>query len=100
LEQPTRPHRISLERAMRDAGHTLPVAVAGWPLTVHFAALGVGPAVVTGCLQPPPGLVAIPITELPKIIFHPVHRPGALDDPRTAALLKAIRAIRRTAAPA
>ncbi|MCA2216299.1 LysR family transcriptional regulator substrate-binding protein [Jidongwangia harbinensis] len=90
---PTRPHRISLERAMRDAGHTLHVAVEaeGWPLTVHFAALGVGPAVVTGCVQPLPGLTAIPITDLPTITFHAAHRPGALDDPRTATLLHAIR---------
>ena len=89
---PARPYRIGLERAMRDAGVALRVAVEieGWPLTVRFAELGVGPAVVTGCVTPPAGLVARRITDLPKVTYHAVHRPGALDDPRVAELLSRI----------
>jgi DNA-binding transcriptional LysR family regulator len=90
----SRPHRIGLERAMRAAGVSCTVAVEieGWPLMVHFAALGVGLAVVTGCVTPAPGLVARRITDLPRITYHAVHRRGARDDPRVAALLAAIRA--------
>jgi DNA-binding transcriptional LysR family regulator len=90
---PARPHRISLERALRAAGvpWTVAVETEGWPLTVHFAELGLGPAVVIGCVTPTPGLVAVPITDLPEVTYFAAHRPGALDDPRTAHLLTAIR---------
>jgi hypothetical protein len=91
---PSRPHRINLERALAAAGVDWSVAVEaeGWPLTVHFAALGVGLAVVHGCVQPTPGLVARRITDLPPITFYTVHRPGVLDDPRIADLLHRVRA--------
>jgi hypothetical protein len=67
------------------------VEAEGWPLTVHFAALGVGLAVVTGCVQPTPGLLARRIVDLPPVTFHASHRPGTLDDPRVADLLHRIR---------
>jgi DNA-binding transcriptional LysR family regulator len=90
-----RPHRISLERAMRAAGVPLTVAVEieGWPLTVHYAALGVGLAVVTGCVTPAPGLVARPVTDLPEVTYHCAHLRDARDDPRVTGLLDAIRAV-------
>jgi DNA-binding transcriptional LysR family regulator len=90
----SRQHRINLERALAaaDVDWTVAVETEGWMLTVHFAALGVGLAVVTGCVQPTPGLVARRITDLPPVTFHAVHRPGALDDPRVADLLTRIRA--------
>jgi hypothetical protein len=90
---PARPHRINLERALRAAGVSWQVAVEaeGWPLMIHFAALGVGLAVVTGCVTPPPELVAVPITGLPGITYYAVHRDNALSDPRTAELLHTIR---------
>ncbi|WP_250002113.1 LysR family transcriptional regulator [Actinoplanes sp. M2I2] len=99
---PARPHRINLERALTDAdvGWTIAVEAEGLPMTLDFAALGVGLAVVAGCVQPAPGLTARPITDLPAVTFHAVHRPGALDDPRVAGLLDAIRAdIPTTARP-
>lgn len=94
-----RPHRISLERAMRAAGIPLTVAVEieGWPLTVHYAALGVGLAVVTGCVSPAPGLVARPITDLPQVTYHAAHHRDAADDPRVAALLHAVRTAHKPA---
>ena len=89
-----KPHRTSLERAMRAAGvpWTVAVEIEGWPLTVHYAALGVGLAVVTGCVTPAPGLVAVPVTDLPAVTYHGVHHRDARDDPRVTALLDAVRA--------
>ncbi|WP_051796966.1 LysR family transcriptional regulator [Catenuloplanes japonicus] len=103
---PHRPHRIALERSLRQAGVPWSVAVEieGWPLAVHLAELGVGLTVITGCVRPTEGLVAVPITDLPRITYYAAHRAGALDDPRTKALLSEIRATtrargRRSAAP-
>ncbi|MBM2623809.1 LysR family transcriptional regulator [Actinoplanes sp. LDG1-06] len=91
---PARPHRTNLERALTDAGvaWTIAVEAEGLPMTLDFAALGVGLAVVAGCVQPATGLVTRRIVDLPHVTFHAVHRPGALDDPRIAALLASIRA--------
>ncbi|GAB2584920.1 transcriptional regulator CynR [Paractinoplanes abujensis] len=90
---PARPHRINLERALIDADvpWTIAVEAEGLPMTLDFAALGVGLAVVAGCVTPAPGLVTRPVTDLPRVIFHAIHRPGALEDPRVAGLLTAIR---------
>jgi DNA-binding transcriptional LysR family regulator len=90
---PARPHRINLERALTEAGvpWTVAVEAEGLPMTLEFAALGVGLAVVAGCVRPDPGLVARPITDLPPVTFHAIYRPGALEDPRVADLLDRIR---------
>jgi len=89
-----RPQRVLLEQALRAAGADWTVAVEaeGWPLIAHFAALGVGLAVVNGCVPAPPGVVARPITDLPPVVYHVVHQPSALSDPRVAGLLDRIRA--------
>jgi DNA-binding transcriptional LysR family regulator len=89
-----RPHRINLERALTDAGvpWTVAVEAEGLPMTLQFAALGVGLAVVAGCVEPSPGLVARRIVDLPSVTFHAIHRPGALDDRRVADLLARVRA--------
>lgn len=90
---PSRPFRVSLERAMRAARAPWRVAVEceGWPLTIHFVALGVGVTVVSGCVTPSPGLVTVPITDLPEVTYYAAHRPTMLDDPRVADLLEAVR---------
>jgi DNA-binding transcriptional LysR family regulator len=90
---PQRPQRIALERALRSAGLPWEAAVEaeGWPLILHFVQLGVGVAVVNGCVRPPTGLVARPVRDLPPVPYYAVHRPEALDDPRVAALLDRIR---------
>jgi DNA-binding transcriptional LysR family regulator len=90
---PARPHRINLERALTEADvdWTIAVEAEGLPMTLDFAALGVGLAVVAGCVTPAADMVTRPITDLARVTFHAVHRPGALDDPRVAALLTAIR---------
>jgi DNA-binding transcriptional LysR family regulator len=90
---PHRPHRIALERALRAADVTWTVAVEaeGWPLTQHFVALGVGVAVVNGCVRPADALTARPITDLPPVPYYAVYRPDTLDDPRVAQLLTRMR---------
>ncbi|WP_433720438.1 LysR family transcriptional regulator [Actinoplanes sp. CA-051413] len=87
-----RPHRVLLERALRGAGAEWTVAVEaeGWPLITHFVALGVGLAIVNGCVPAPPGLVAVPVEGLPPVTYHVVHQPSALSDPRVAGLLDRI----------
>jgi DNA-binding transcriptional LysR family regulator len=96
---PGKTHRAGLERAMRTAEIPFSVAVEtdSWPLTVHFARLGVGLAIVTGCITPPDGVTAVRVADLPTVTYHAVYRPGALDDPRVRDLLTAIRAsVRRS----
>ncbi|MET7422663.1 LysR family transcriptional regulator [Dactylosporangium sp. NPDC005555] len=87
-----RPHRVLLEQALRAAGTDWTVAVEaeGWPLIAQFVALGVGLAVVNGCVPPPVGVVARPVADLPPITYHVVHQPAATDDPRVADLLERI----------
>jgi DNA-binding transcriptional LysR family regulator len=89
-----RPHRMNLERALAAArvSWTVAVEAEGLPMTLEFAGLGVGLAVVAGCVRPAPGLAAVRITDLPPVIFYAIHRPGALEDPRIADLLQRIRA--------
>jgi DNA-binding transcriptional LysR family regulator len=93
LPPPGRPHRVAIERALRGAVVDWSVAVEadGWPLQLHFASLGVGAAIVNGCVPAPPGLVARPVSDLPATRYYAVHRRGALDDPRVASLLTALR---------
>ncbi len=82
-----------LEQSLRAAGvdWTVAVEAEGWPLIAHFAALGVGLAVVNGCVPAPPGLAARPVTDLPSVVYHLVHQPSALSDPRVAGLLDRIQ---------
>jgi DNA-binding transcriptional LysR family regulator len=91
---PDRPHRVALERLLRtgDVPWSVAVEAEGWPLMLHFVALGVGLAVVNGCVRPPPGVVLREITDLPAVPYHAVHLPGRRDDPRVAALLTTLHA--------
>jgi DNA-binding transcriptional LysR family regulator len=84
-----RPHRVLLEQSLRAAGveWTVAVEAEGWPLITQFVALGVGLAVVNGCVPAPPGLAALPVAGLPAVTYHVVHQRSALSDPRAAGLL-------------
>ncbi|TDE32294.1 LysR family transcriptional regulator [Actinomadura sp. 6K520] len=90
---PTGPHRIALERALRAAGvpWSLAVEAEGWPLTLHFVSLGIGLAIVNGCVTPPPGLVTREIIDLPAVPYHALHLPSRADDPLVTGLLAEIR---------
>ena len=88
-----RPHRRALEHALERAGASWQVAVetSGWELMLHFAALGLGVAVVNGCCRIPPGLVAVEIRDLPAQQYHVLrrHTPLTRDADRLHQLLRA-----------
>ncbi len=67
------------------------VEAEGWPLISHFVTLGVGLAVVNGCVPAPAGVLSRSITDLPEVTYHVVHQRSALGDPRVAGLLDRIR---------
>ncbi|GAB3282286.1 LysR family transcriptional regulator [Kineosporia babensis] len=83
LPPPERPHRQELARALLDAGVSIAVAaeVDGWDLMTHFVALGLGAAVVNGCVSAPENVVAIPIRDLPDVRYWAVWRPERTDLP-------------------
>lgn len=90
---------MALERALRAAAvpWTLAVEAEGWPLALHFVSLGIGLAVVNGCVIPPPGLVTREIIDLPAVSYHAVHHPSRADDPMVTGLLSEIRTALRNA---
>jgi DNA-binding transcriptional LysR family regulator len=89
---PDRPHRVTLARALREAGVSWQVAVEanGWALMLRFVELGVGLAVVNACCRVPPGLVARPVPELPAQRYHVLCRKGAPAEGPTADLAAAL----------
>ncbi|QFG25636.1 LysR family transcriptional regulator [Actinomadura sp. WMMB 499] len=95
---PSGPHRVALERALRaaDVPWTVAVEAEGWPLMLHFVSLGVGLAVVNGCVTPSPGLVTREIIDLPTVPYHALHLPSRADDPLVTDLLSAVRAVLRS----
>jgi DNA-binding transcriptional LysR family regulator len=74
-----RPHRAMISRALHTAGVSWSVAAEanGWGLLLHFAALGVGAAIVNGFCKIPSGLVARPLRGLPSVRYSLVTRRGA-----------------------
>ncbi len=64
-----KPHRQSLERALAAAGVDWVVAseADGWDLIVHLVSLGVGAAVVNGCVPIPEPLVGVVVEDLPAV---------------------------------
>src|SRR5690349_3343853 len=88
-----RPHRMVLEQALGAAGvpWTVAVEAEGWPLITQFVVLGVGLAIVNGCVPAPAGLVARPVTGLPPVTYHLVHQPAARADPRVVGVLDRLR---------
>src|SRR5262245_42892138 len=93
LPPANRPHRRTVERALRAAEvtWTLAIEAEGWPLTLHFVTLGVGLSIVNGCVRPPTGFTSREITDLPRVPYYAVHQPDRATDARLAELLSAIR---------
>lgn len=93
LPPANRPHRRTVERALRAAevDWTLAIEAVGWPLTLHFVTLGVGLSIVNGCVKPPPGFTSREITDLPRVPYYAAHLPNRATDPHLAELLTAIR---------
>jgi DNA-binding transcriptional LysR family regulator len=75
---PHRPHRRAVDRALERAGVSWQAAaeVDGWDLMVHFADLGLGAAIVNGCVGVPRRLRAVPIVDLPAVRYWAVWRPS------------------------
>lgn len=80
-----RDHRATLARALGGDLHVA-VEVDGWELMTHYAALGLGLAVVNAYIPAPPGTVAVPISDLPRLRIHLVQRRRAAGIPAVEAL--------------
>lgn len=83
------PHREQLERQLADAQVPWERAVeaSGWTLILHYAALGIGVAIVNDICRVPAGAVARPIPALPSLGYWLLHRRD-LDDADPAADLR------------
>lgn len=68
-----RPHREAVVSALGEPPRVV-VEVDGWELMAHYAALGVGVAIVSAALPSPPGTVAVPVLDLPRQRFHLLRR--------------------------
>lgn len=85
---PSRPHRVALDRALRRAGVDCSVGVEaeGWSPMMRFVSMGVGLAIVNGCVTPLDGLVARPVIDLPSITYSVIQRKEAMGDNVRAVL--------------
>ncbi|MBM7787140.1 LysR family transcriptional regulator [Tenggerimyces flavus] len=81
-----RPLRVLLERWLHGVDWRVAVEAEGWPLLLHFVGLGVGAAVVNGCVRTKH--VQLPIVDLPDVPYYAIHRRP--DDPRVARLVGAM----------
>jgi DNA-binding transcriptional LysR family regulator len=88
------PQRATLAQALDSAEVEWRVAVeaTGWELVLRFAELGVGLAVVNGCCRIPRGLVARPLTELPRVAYYLVARRASPPSEAANELRRALRA--------
>jgi DNA-binding transcriptional LysR family regulator len=91
---PGRPLREALERATTAAGVRWRVGVEaeGWQAMLRFVALGVGAAVVNGCVPVVDGVVARPVVDLPEVTYRAIGRPEVLASPRVEPVLRTLRA--------
>ena len=91
LPTPDRPHRQSIDAALRAAGakHEVAVEANGWELALRFVEMGLGLSVVSGFCRMPAGVVARPVSDLPAKAYHLMRR---RDGDRSAARA----ALRRT----
>ncbi len=64
-----KPHRQSLERALDAAGVDWSVAseADGWDLILHLTKIGVGAAVVNGCVPVSRPLASVEVRDLPRV---------------------------------
>lgn len=87
-----RPHRALIAGALSSAGVSWRVgAVAsGWELILRFVELGMGLAIVNGCVRVPRALVARELRELPPVSYAIFSRPRP--PLAAAALVRAVKA--------
>jgi DNA-binding transcriptional LysR family regulator len=91
---PGRALRSSLQAALRGSRVRWEVAVEaeGWHSMLRFVSLGVGLAVVNGCVTAPDGVVTRSIDDLPEVCYSAMFSPGATDRAEVVAVLDALRA--------
>jgi DNA-binding transcriptional LysR family regulator len=63
-----------------------PLEADGWPLMLHFVALGLGVAIVNGLCKLPREVVARPVRELGSVTYRLLWRRGARLPPAAATL--------------
>jgi len=76
LPPPGRPHRARIADAMRARGFALAVAleVGGWDAMADFAGMGLGVAIINGCVTVPRRLVTRPLVGLEAVEYQLVRR--------------------------
>jgi LysR family transcriptional regulator, low CO2-responsive transcriptional regulator len=81
-------HRDIVGRALAGVGRLAapPIEADGWPLMLHFTALGLGVAVVNGCCKLPRGVVARRVRELGEVTYRLIWRRGAALPPAAVRL--------------
>jgi DNA-binding transcriptional LysR family regulator len=89
-----RPHRRNLERAMKRAGVPWSVALEteGWAQMLQFVSLGVGLAIVNGCVRPGRDIVTRPIPDLPSVTYSALHRTEAAGETRVTDVVALLQA--------
>jgi LysR family transcriptional regulator, low CO2-responsive transcriptional regulator len=87
-----RPHRSTIDQALRRArvATSIGIEAEGWAQMLHFVSLGVGLAIVNGCVTTPSDLVARPIADLPPITYSALVRPDDLAETKIRAVLDVI----------
>ncbi len=87
-----RPLRTLMERSAAHAGFELNVVVQarGWPLILHFVALGIGVALVNSVCALPRGVVACPVVDLDGLNYWAVRRPDANHRPEVERLWRCL----------
>jgi DNA-binding transcriptional LysR family regulator len=90
---PRAPQREALEHAAGDRGVSWTVAAEadGWAQMLHFVGLGVGICVVNGCVEPPTGMVARPVDDLPLVTYSALFRPRGGHDDNVTRLLETLQ---------
>ncbi|MEA2901631.1 MAG: LysR family transcriptional regulator, low CO2-responsive transcriptional regulator [Actinomycetota bacterium] len=90
---PGRPHRIALDAALQSVGVAPIVAMEadGWQAMLRFVELGVGLAIVNGCVTPPGDVVTRPVEDLPLVTYSAVFRSDARGKPAIASVWDALR---------
>lgn len=68
-----RPHRDAVVAAL-GASPRVVVEVDGWEIMAHYAALGMGIAIVNAHIPVPRGTVAVPVFDLPRLRYGLVMR--------------------------
>jgi DNA-binding transcriptional LysR family regulator len=88
-------HRDFVGRAFSGSGHEVqaPLEADGWPLMLHFAALGLGVAIVNGICALPPDVVARPVPELGGVTYRVMWRRDGTLPPAASRLREHILAL-------